>query len=494
VALPSDILRRSPEESARRIALELLDGACAAAERLADLDDAEALHDFRVAVRRLRSALRAWRPELAQSVAKRQRRALRALQATTGEGRDAEVALEWLAQQRPELGRGQRRGCDWLVQRLEPRRSRSRAQAREQVRLEFERIERELRGRLERMTAEVHLLQPAVVPSFGPIFADRAREAAHELARRVAAVASPDQRQACHRARIACKRLRYLIEPLRNHAQGAAGIVKRCRGLQDVLGDLNDAHILGDELAAALEDVTLEQARRLLDLAREQDPEQMRRERRRAERSGLLELARRVQLGMRRRFEELEKDWLGAGIGALVEEVEALARRVAAAGESNVEIERKYLLRGLPRLPDGTEAVEVDQGWLPGSLLRERLRRVRRGDDVAYYRALKLGEGVRRIEFEEATPRELFEPLWLLTRGCRVHKRRHLVPDGGLVWEIDEFRDRDLVLAEVELPRASERPQPPHWLAGFVVREVTDDPRYTNLHLAQKPGWVPEED
>lgn len=488
--LPPDVLERPPEEAARRIALERLGEAQLACQRLADPNDAEALHDFRVAVRRLRSTLRAWKSQLGKSIRGRDRDALRELQMATGEGRDAEVALVWLGEQR--LGPAHRRGHEWLARRLQ-RREHTLAHVREAVRTRFAEIEAELRPRLERMRIEVHLLEPDTRPRFGEVFADMARESARDLARLLGRVESAGDRELCHQARIACKRLRYLVEPVRKQREDAARIVDRCKRLQDLLGDLNDAHVLLDEIGAALEDSSVAHARRLLDLAREQDPDQMRRESRRGERPGLLELARRVQVRVREGFEVLEKHWIGDGLQGLVEDVEALASALAGgAAPRDHEIERKYLLCGLPPLPPGTPVAEVEQGWLPGKRLRERVRRVQRGDEVVYCRTVKLGRGVRRMEIEEPTSREIFERLWMLTRTCRVRKRRYLVREGSLCWEIDEFRDRPLVLAEVELPNESVQPELPPWLEGFVVREVTEDPRYTNLRLAERPGAVPE--
>jgi CYTH domain-containing protein len=101
---------------------------------------------------------------------------------------------------------------------------------------------------------------------------------------------------------------------------------------------------------------------------------------------------------------------------------------------------------------------------------------------------------VQRIEIEEPTSEEVFDRLWPLTKDCRIHKRRYRVPEGDLMWEIDEFLDRDLHLAEVELESASQNPKLPRWLAPHVVREVTDDPRYTNLALAEQGESAPRED
>jgi CYTH domain-containing protein len=115
--------------------------------------------------------------------------------------------------------------------------------------------------------------------------------------------------------------------------------------------------------------------------------------------------------------------------------------------ELSFEIERKYLLRGRPPRTVGAPSVEIDQGYIPGERIRERVRRARGANDVRYYRTIKMGAGIQRIEIEEEAPEEFFQAVWPLTVGRRVHKRRYLVDDSGLVWEIDEFLDRPSLLA-----------------------------------------------
>lgn len=329
MALPSDILSRSPEAATRFVALELLSEIRAAAERLEDREDVEGLHAFRVAVRRLRSTARAWSEELAPSVRKRHRRALRSLQTATGGSRDAEVALAWLAAQRQELGRGQKRGHAWLVGRLEQEREEAMARVREETRRAFESIDRELAPRLGRITIELQPLLPERRTRFGEVLAGKALAQVGELARSLGEVSSADDEERCHAARIACKRLRYLVEPVQAQLETAALVVKRCKRLQDLLGDLNDAHVLLREIAVALDEATRQEAQQLFELAREQDP-RLARARRRAVRPGLLELARRVQRRIRLHFEELEKHWPDKEIRQLADGVQVLAEQLAA--------------------------------------------------------------------------------------------------------------------------------------------------------------------
>ena len=86
---------------------------------------------------------------------------------------------------------------------------------------------------------------------------------------------------------------------------------------------------------------------------------------------------------------------------------------------------------------------------------------------------------------EEETTAKVFDVMWPLTEGCRVMKRRYSVPDGALTWVVDEFLDRELVLAEVELPSTEVVPAIPDWMAPVLVREVTGEDEYVNLNLAR---------
>lgn len=151
----------------------------------------------------------------------------------------------------------------------------------------------------------------------------------------------------------------------------------------------------------------------------------------------------------------------------------------------NIEIERKYLLSAIP--PEATRHpfVLIDQGYVPGEQLRERVRRVRDGTGERYFRTMKLGRGVVRQEFEEETTRAIFEALWSVTPGKRLQKRRYFVPAGELTWEVDEFTDRDLVLAELEIPSVSFEVAIPGWLAPYLVRDVTEEKGYGNHELAR---------
>src|SRR5204862_177143 len=126
------------------VGLALLDEAREGCGRLATLDDAEALHDFRVALRRLRSVLRSFRSELGDAVPKKLQRQLRDVTRATGAARDAEVQLGWVRSHRAELGRRLPPGLPWLLARLAQQQDEAYADIRRTVPGEFRQLARRL--------------------------------------------------------------------------------------------------------------------------------------------------------------------------------------------------------------------------------------------------------------------------------------------------------------------------------------------------------------
>ena len=454
----------------RGIAHRWLADARAAAGRLDHRQDADALHDFRVAIRRLRSALRAWERWAGRAAARKVRRRLRDLGRRTNPGRDAEVQIRWLEAQRHGLARRERAGLNWLLKRLRPAAARRHLAG---LRRDLARVAAPLEERLTRLDA-------GDVP-FGPVLAQVLSPHAREAAERLAAVRDADDVEAAHDARISVKRLRYLLDPVAPHLPDGRAHVRRLKKLQDVIGNLHDAHVMEDVLRDAL-------AAAAGELAIAGNTAGVTRARRRDERLGLATLAARNRERRDTLFRALDADWLRGNAAALIRTLEHLAdtlrSRTPAADGLPREIERKYLLTTLPPAARDHDPVLIEQGWLPGEALQERLRRVEANGSVHHLRTVKLGRGEVRTEVEEETPTAVFDTMWPLTEGQRVSRRRYRVPAEGLVWEVDEFLGRDLVLAEIELPSADADVAIPEWLRPYVDREVTGEPAYLNVNLA----------
>ena len=328
---PADLLSRPPEEGARLIALSWLDQAAAAFPRLQDPNDSEALHDFRVGLRRLRSCLRSYRPYLEESLPKKLQRRLRDLAASTGPGRDTEVQIEWLRGRSRHLGSYHRAGLAWILGRLEERMRTANEEMSARLPKEFPRLEADLRERLSTYHTEIHLSGPS--PTLAEATAAILRSQAQELESHLARVDGPEDEEEAHEARISAKRLRYLLEPF--DQPEAAALVKRTKKLQEILGELHDAHVLETELAESLQIAASERVRRLLEVSLSDAPDEalIRAESRRSRESGLLALARLNRGRRNRLFQELEAGWLEGRAAEFFEEAEAVA---ATLGQETV--------------------------------------------------------------------------------------------------------------------------------------------------------------
>ena len=323
--LPDDLLFRSDEEAARRLALKAVAAARAAERRLDDRTDPEALHDFRVAIRRLRSLLRAYRPQLESSVRKKDRSRLRKLQRTTGGGREADVALEWLTKQQHDLAPEHLTGLNWLSATLLARR-RECAQALDaEVREAFKQTAERLEERLAIMRSEQNLLAERPHVSFARTLANLTEAHATDLLVQLGQIARMDDAAALHEARIMSKRLRYLLEPIRAYVAEAQPIVKKTKRLQDVLGDLNDVHVLMDEIDGAFEDALTQKAARIKESLGRGDIERARRDAWMSEWVGLVELYSRLERERRELIGKLRDRWLDGELDTLVGRARDLA-------------------------------------------------------------------------------------------------------------------------------------------------------------------------
>jgi len=146
------------------------------------------------------------------------------------------------------------------------------------------------------------------------------------------------------------------------------------------------------------------------------------------------------------------------------------------------EIERKFLVTG--DAWRSAPATSYRQGYL--STDKQRTVRVRVAGDRGFLTVKGITVGASRSEFEYAIP--LADAETMLNDLCLrplVEKRRHLVPFGGLTWEVDEFfgANAGLVLAEVELDSEDQVIALPPWIG----QEVTGDRRYYNASLIAHP-------
>ncbi len=158
-----------------------------------------------------------------------------------------------------------------------------------------------------------------------------------------------------------------------------------------------------------------------------------------------------------------------------------------------LEIERKFLIERpslhLLNALSNCERVDIIQTYLKTDEATEELRIRQRGANGHYIyfktRKKKLG-GIKRSEEEERLTQEEYLSLMVQADpACRpIHKERYCLSENGLYYEIDIYPDwPDKAIMEIELHSENQEIEFPEGIS--VIREVTDDPVYSNHELAR---------
>jgi CHAD domain-containing protein/CYTH domain-containing protein len=479
--LVAEALHRPAQEGARLVALHWLEQLGEARARWhaiasgqegvpADplgppaVNPTETLHKARVALRRLRAVLREHESALDGAIDRGTRQALRALGQATNAVRDADVQRSWLDAEREQLPDDAREEAGVLRARLERHGQRSSARVTRAFERHYDPIAERLRVRLSTYRLLHRVGLPSTPTPFARHLASRLERASLRLRRDLESITGVTSRDAMHRVRIRLKRQRAMLAPFAKASPALGAWYELATRGQDLLGAVRDADLLGEH----------------------------------AQERALPALQRALGAVALGHYEAFTRDWCErldvvhkTLDGAIVELRRDSAPRTASGVP--LEIERKYLLTRVPPIASATPPTRIEQGWLPGAALRERLRRTTAPDGTVHcWRNVKLGPAQARIEIDEGTSRALFDAMWPLTIEARVRKQRHVVREGAYAWEIDVFLDRELVLAVEELSGLDDRPALPDWLAPYVERDVTGEPAYFNSVLARPEGASPE--
>ena len=150
-----------------------------------------------------------------------------------------------------------------------------------------------------------------------------------------------------------------------------------------------------------------------------------------------------------------------------------------------IEIERKFLVLNNDFKAESFANHEIVQGYL--STNPERTVRIRIKGNSGYLTIKGSGSesGMSRYEWEKNIDyNEAKELINLCEKGV-ISKTRFEVKSGKHTFEVDEFygENQGLIIAEIELESEDEVFEKPNWLG----QEVTNDERYYNAYLSQKP-------
>ncbi|MGE5626126.1 MAG: CHAD domain-containing protein [Bacillota bacterium] len=231
-ANPSEPFKQPAAAVVSGYAERLIQEADAAIQRLADLNDSHALHDSRVALRRLRGWFRAFQAEL--PLKPRHHKAFRRLAHSTNPARDAEVSLEWLTVLERRLEPKAMAGLTRFTAELKAICDENYREVRRDLPRDWHKLARRLRHAASGTGArgKSRPFLASFMASLGAYSRDFDRTL--ERARRAP---TPEH---IHALRIAGKRLRYLMETLLPWHPQAEGFMREMKALHDTAGAIQD--------------------------------------------------------------------------------------------------------------------------------------------------------------------------------------------------------------------------------------------------------------
>ncbi|MCD7972440.1 MAG: CYTH domain-containing protein [Candidatus Azobacteroides sp.] len=150
---------------------------------------------------------------------------------------------------------------------------------------------------------------------------------------------------------------------------------------------------------------------------------------------------------------------------------------------SHKETERKFLVQGsiYRQLAKGKYYCQAYLNDDP-----ERAVRVRIIEDTAFLTIKGKNISITHPEYEYKIP--LSDAQFMIDNLCIqpvIEKIRYRIPQGELIWEVDEFLgdNKGLVVAELELPEENY----PFIIPAWIGKEVTSEGKYYNINLIKHP-------
>jgi len=242
--LPPELLGQPAGAVARSIGRLFLRKVLEESARIVADEDPEAVHDFRVALRRLRNWLQAFRPWLEDTVTPGSEQRLRRLSRVAGVARDLQVQRITLREMAeadgPPLATEARR----IELQLDREEARARARLCRRIVEDLSGAAARLASQLQRGGLDAGASAAGPGPSMAVAMAGLLAERLEEVVSSVKRLRRASQTELAHAARIAMKRLRYLLEPFGSSSRLAATAVLRLTAAQDAFGRLHDIQLL----------------------------------------------------------------------------------------------------------------------------------------------------------------------------------------------------------------------------------------------------------
>jgi CHAD domain-containing protein len=276
-------------------------------ERLSNDEDSEALHDFRVSVRHLRSFLKSYEGFIKS--AKKHRRRFSDIMTLTNTGRDSEVHLAWLKAQQMNANDLEQGGIHYLLGHLSS-----------SDHVDLEKVKKQFTKSAESTKESFALVTSKVLQRYG-----------QDLAALLASIEKAEDDAAIHQARITGKKLRYTLELLEN--KEATALVKRLKKFQNTAGDLHDLQVLEPKVQTFLFAETLSWSQAFRDGSKRLSHDELNQLPELQRSYGLAAVQRRLEEEKIALFQDLTKHWLGASSQDFFNDLSAFSGTLEKATE-----------------------------------------------------------------------------------------------------------------------------------------------------------------
>lgn len=153
----------------------------------------------------------------------------------------------------------------------------------------------------------------------------------------------------------------------------------------------------------------------------------------------------------------------------------------------NVEIERRWILRNVPTQAMKESILEIEQWYAETDLgvVRYRSTISKKYDYEKFEKIIKIPVS-KGINTEQDFPIEKEEFYNIFKSDKRHIAKTRYVFHCGLKYEIDVFKDINLIILEIELSNLDEPIYFPEWLEKEVIAEITGIKEFSNYNLAYK--------
>jgi CYTH domain-containing protein len=161
---------------------------------------------------------------------------------------------------------------------------------------------------------------------------------------------------------------------------------------------------------------------------------------------------------------------------------------------ANYEIERKFLLKQLPEVKYD-EIIYIKQYYLEsGDGYSDRVRKIEGRGGVIYQRTKKIRKFERaNEEIENEISENKFNKLKKKAIS-KIEKYRHIINNGEFRWEIDNFKNINLIIGEIEIVVNDKEANQaiskinnfplPDFITDKLIMEVSDFKPFSNKRLA----------